>query len=500
MAASRAALLLAAAAAPAAPFANPFCATVTAFNGAVRALELALECAPGAGAIASIDFASYGTPDLSAGCGAFRAAPACDAAGFRARVEAACLNTTLCIVAARTADGDPCAGVAKTIAVAATCSGAPGGRQVALQPSCAMAYGAPPCPLPAAPWARTWALNRSTICQPGNTAGFLDAAAAARFGLVSLDWSIASGVWRPGGAAGTPCAATTGAAALVEQCRRIKAVDPSTKCFAYRNAELALEWLEPQRAAMLDPAKRDYFLLNQPGNPMNATPGTPYNEYAGGSAVNCRQYFWNYSNPAAAAYALAASELGPLGAGSPFVDGTYLDDTQALPQEHAAAPAAMGLSPAQLLAAQNASWRWTDAAIGALAARGKFIWQGFDGARQGDPDSVAPGPTRATCAAWMAEACAPAWQAVPMTVQTDGSNTTLAAFLIARGPVAYIGWGWGIPPPGPLPPWEPLWDLDVGEPLGLCEERAAGVFSRAWSKGAASIDCNAFTATLDFHF
>jgi hypothetical protein len=41
--------------------------------------------------------------------------------------------------------------------------------------------------------------------------------------------------------------------------------------------------------------------------------------------------------------------------------------------------------------------------------------------------------------------------------------------------------------------------LDVGEPQGLCSE-AAGVFSRKYSKGTATLDCNlnAFVATLDF--
>lgn len=72
---------------------------------------------------------------------------------------------------------------------------------------------------------------------------------------------------------------TTGASTLVEQCRRIKAVcvrlpecspcctvftrvdpllsflarvqvDPTSKCFVYRNTELALEWLEPQVFAL----------------------------------------------------------------------------------------------------------------------------------------------------------------------------------------------------------------------------------------------------------
>ena len=82
-----------------------------------------------------------------------------------------------------------------------------------------------------------------------------------------------------------------------------------------------------------------------------------------------------------------------------------------------------------------------------------------------------------------------------MTMQWDRRNTTMAAFLIGRGPVAYIGYGWN---GGPLPPWDPLFDMQVGVPQGLCTSPAQGVFSRAWSKGVATIDCNSFTATLDF--
>ena len=186
-------------------------------------------------------------------------------------------------------------------------------------------------------------------------------------------------------------------------------------------------------------------------------------------------------------------------------------------------------------------------AIDTLSSAGHYIWQGFDGNRGGDPDEVAPGPTASNCAAYMSELCAPAWQNVPMTLQWDNKNTTLAAFLVGRGPVACtsficaaaflpasalgqlgatvsfarhssrspllshahrrlrrfitasadIGWGWN---GGPLPPWASLFDLDVGEPLGLCAAATPGVFSRQWTKGSVSIDCNAFTAELNFGF
>ena len=159
-------------------------------------------------------------------------------------------------------------------------------------PSCALQGNNPPCPLPGRGWSRTWQLNRSTICQPGNTAGYLDAQAAARWGLVSLDWSIANGIWNP---SGRPANETTGATTLVEQCRQIKAVDPTTKCLVYRNTELALEWLEPQRAAMQNAADAGLFMTYQAGNPDGKPVGTIYDEDAGGPCAGCHQYFWNYS-------------------------------------------------------------------------------------------------------------------------------------------------------------------------------------------------------------
>jgi len=83
-----------------------------------------------------------------------------------------------------------------------------------------------------------------------------------------------------------------------------------------------------------------------------------------------------------------------------------------------------------------------------------------------------------------------------MTLNWDGRNTTIAAFLIGRGPVAYVGKGWtgGVG----MMDWDPRFDFDVGEPLGLCAQRAPGVFERAWTKGLVELDCNAFTAVLPF--
>jgi hypothetical protein len=38
--------------------------------------------------------------------------------------------------------------------------------------------------------------------------------------------------------------------------------------------------------------------------------------------------------------------------------------------------------------------------------------------------------------------------------------------------------------------------MDYGTPLGFCEEKQPGVFSRQWSKADVSINCNDFTAEI----
>jgi hypothetical protein len=71
-------------------------------------------------------------------------------------------------------------------------------------------------------------------------------------------------------------------------------------------------------------------------------------------------------------------------------------------------------------------------------------------------------------------------------------NQSLAAFLVTRPPIAFFGSRWQDDQ------WNPLFNLDVGQPTGLCVEGPAGVFSREWTRGVAQLDCNAFTAKLDF--
>ena len=80
----------------------------------------ALDCR-GAGTIASVDFASFGTP--TGFCGAL-AKGACDAPTSLAVAQAACVGKASCAVPLSAfSSSDPCPGTAKRLAVQATCSG-----------------------------------------------------------------------------------------------------------------------------------------------------------------------------------------------------------------------------------------------------------------------------------------------------------------------------------------------------------------------------------------
>ena len=89
-------------------------------------------------------------------------------------------------------------------------------------------------------------------------------------------------------------------------------------------------------------------------------------------------------------------------------------------------------------------------------------------------------------------------------VDTHGltvDNQTLAAFLVVRPPIAYLGWGWesddGKWLRDTVTGYEPFF-LQPGEPIGLCKTEGGGVFSRQFKNGKAALDCSDWTSSLPF--
>lgn len=329
------------------------------------------------------------------------------------------------------------------------------------------------CPPPL--WPSNWALSDASICQP-STPGYFTPPPEQPWGLVSLDWTTARTVWAANGLHNGTIEATS-----IEGCRRLKVAGTAKRCFVYHNQELALESMESQRAVMYDPTKAGWFLQYTDGHAHKN--GTIYDAY---SLVAGSQYFWDFRVPAAAEYymwsVLATTD-------NAYVDGTYTDDVPGLPAEHPYAPGNMSLSPAEVAEIAAATQAVNGELIARAVAAGKYVWQAM-----GDYDGVFASPTQADCAAWMRARCTPAWQARATTQHFDtaNANASIAAFLIVRPPIAFLGNGWE----SDQRTWRPEFAWDVGVPGGECREAPPGVFSRAWTFGAVTLDCATFTGTI----
>jgi hypothetical protein len=196
-----------------------------------------------------------------------------------------------------------------------------------------------PCPVPT--WAPTWDLARSTAIQPCNATGWYDPVYAAKWGLVSVS---------PMESAPPDCEER-----LVEQCKKIKTINPDVKCFVYRNTELALEWLGSQRAVM-DEAHAGFFLNFQGGNasakcaaagpctyssnggPSNR-PAHKYGDFccpvanvycevaSGCPWQGAKQFFWDFRNTSLQDWWMDNLFMGKngFGSGNKWVDGCFSD-------------------------------------------------------------------------------------------------------------------------------------------------------------------------------
>lgn len=352
---------------------------------------------------------------------------------------------------------------------------------LSVSPSCMM--NGNPCPLPSN-WSVDWSLRNSTACMPERGgAGVTDAgftpAPGHFWGLASLDWQVGEGTWLQPNRSASACEAVSAA-----NCARLKASGAVKRCGIYHNIELALEWIESARAVMYDEGKKDWFLQYTDGH--GNKNGTIYNE----PRNEGDQFFIDYRNSDAAAYFVGSIVNVTVALD---VDLTFTDDRDGIPVEHPGLPAALGLSAADVAAVQFATQAAGQWLATSLASVGKTCWDCLDGFTLG----VRP-VAGATCSPTMRALCEPGTQGRSMLMGYSGParagplNQSLAAFLVTRPPVGFFGSRWQDDG------WDPLFDLDVGEPAGLCVESPQGVFSRQWSRGLAQLDCNDFSAVLDF--
>jgi len=315
------------------------------------------------------------------------------------------------------------------------------------------------------------------VCQPGGP-GWFSPSPSRPWGLVSLDWSVAQDSWLAANRSESTCEATS-----IEGCRALKANGTAVRCFIYHNMELALEWLESQRAVMYDPKTADYFLQYTDGQ--GNKNGKIYNE----AIDQGDQFFWDFTNPDAADY-FVSSILKVLE--DPAVDGTFTDDVSGVPEEHGQVQANINMTDAQLAALQNATQWTSQVLIEKLAAAGKWNWQAFGG-QDGTAQSVGPSSCQSFLSTWCQNQSQPG-QSMLFQLDPSNVNQTVAAFLIARPELAFIGYGWESGDGN----WDPILLLQVGHPTGVCQQATTGVFTRTWSQGTATLDCNNWTADLPF--
>lgn len=189
----------------------------------------------------------------------------------------------------------------------------------------------------------TYNMTRSTIIQPCNDSGYFDPVQAGRYGIIDFDWSNAKALWantKP-----MDCEER-----LLVQAAMVKAVNPDTKVFVYRNLVKALPWYTSVWTKLADPQFAGWFLpfsgtgsyhvpqcdatYNPPlcSDRYHDQDQTPKHPHGDGSCVDlcdcggvpCGEYLWDHRNASLRAYLLNEFVLGPTGLGNENVSGFYL--------------------------------------------------------------------------------------------------------------------------------------------------------------------------------
>ena len=297
------------------------------------------------------------------------------------------------------------------------------------------------------------------------------------WGLLVLDSACnADGMfgWNASGPAQATSEATNAA-----MCVLLKEAGLAKRCGIYHNLELSLQWLESNRNVMDEEhVRKGWFLQYKNGSVFH------HNIYPGW------QWTIDWRNPDAFQYFVRsivnATQL-------PGVDVTFSDDREGVPNEHPETQHEVGMSDKEVADLQFATQSGGQYLALALARANRTCWDCIGGT-QGRTNQGGPPRNASQCASHMRSLCQPKMRSRGMFMEWDGASTTLAAFLITRPPIAFLG--------GRLADvqWDQRFALDVGEPAdgAVCEETEEGVFSRRWTKGTVALDCRNFTAQLPF--
>jgi len=271
-----------------------------------------------------------------------------------------------------------------------------------------------------------------------------------------------------------------------EQAAALKKARPDIRVMVLRNTEVVSTFWSAFRAAIND---TDLWLQSPPGsgNPISEPWGTD-DPSSGGPTP---KFFLNFSNPRTTSWWLD-KYVGPA-LDQPNIDGIYTD---------CSCGNARGYTPttAEYIGRQKAF----DAALALAASKGKWFsaWTG---------DAVSAAPSSAKDCADIMDSLVSLGQNTSHAMQLQGwvsgwvmtvPKTTIAAFLIARGPSAVI-----VLPPYDRPMIKTPFILegvdanaDPGVPLTPGGRIGADstIYTRSYTKAEVMLDCSNFNATIIF--
>jgi hypothetical protein len=360
---------------------------------------------------------------------------------------------------------------------AMTCQ-APQGWNGIPVPTCAIngTQCAPP------PWAAQWSLTWSTVTFVSNSYSYWLPPTYQPWGAVALHWSNAQPYWIHGTSATSTCEGASYANA-----NALKAQWPETRVYMYQNLRSPFLSKESNRVIMQNPTMQDYFIQYETGG----QPDGQVYEYADGFLGT--EYYWNWINSSAGAqFALSTVDaILENGMDGVFLDGITTQD----------AFSSAGMTSAQtyslLYCMQDSEAQIQDL----LVEEGVYAFNAFGYDKAVGPGIQATGPTQTAansevyynCSYFMQVYCS-SMSITTMLFSPQSPNQSVAAFLLGRGPNSYIGYPWeGIDAWGA---WNSLFLLQVGKPQGGCTQVSSGVYSRAWTYGAVTLNCNTWQAVI----
>ena len=393
-------------------------------------------------------------------------------------------------------------------------------------------------------WEQTYNMSMSSITMACNQSGWYSPEFGGSFGIASYDWSNMKNIWanqKP-----MDCEER-----LVTQAVMTKKANPASHVFTYRNLVKALPWFSSVRTKLDDPAYSGFFLKFKDGiNGTYHVPActfekcsamyhdqeqTPEHPKGDGSCVDkcdcgknpCGEYLWDHRNGTMLREFLVNEFImGKTGVGHPDIDGLFIDDywcsnqlngschdpVQGASEINKYQQVDMGLSDTDITDITKGWLQTMTEAQEAMISAKAYTWSLFPGNTNANASPLKI--DHESCDSKMKDWCTNhPFENVPFLFGLNmGTGHVLptpeadiSAFLLARGPYAYVGAGvWGMTWPvgaafdkkRPTVPRPAQMDTDYGAPLGLCKQTGASTYAREYAKASVTLDCSTYTGKI----